>query len=703
MRRIRALTTVLCGLTLALCAAGAAQAATTRYVATPAHGGNDKSGANTCTVSTSPCATISQAVTKAASGDTIRIGPGQFPEAVSATSKALTLIGAGSGTLTAFNSATQTLIDATTTNKTGLTLGDHNYTLEGLRIAGGQHSDNYGAVEDDGGATPPNLTVSHCVLLQETLVQSGSVNADAVVVGAGPDGVNLSMVDSAVFGFAQAIGTASSTGSLSIGGSLIETPIGGTNAFSDSEAIFSKVKTTIADSSLVSSIGVVDAATSVSIFRTSIKASAVGVNVLDFNDAPALTLRDSIVTPGGGSLIYGVLVDAPLGTDTEVPSISLTFDSILARATPAATAVDVTRATVGTHVNTFNTILRSIDTSGGSGNDDIASGSQAINWNINYTDYTQTSGVGVPTAGSGTNFDVPPHFVDDTGTNLRLSSASTLFDKGDPAVVNPGETDITGAPRSLAHVCGAQPLPDIGAFEAPAPACPPPTASLTTPSNGATYTQGQSVTASYTCGAPPAPATLSACTGAVTNGAPVASGGKLDTSTPGTYTFTVTATSNDGSTATATATYSVKPAPPPTPSVGSIKASHKTFADGKKLATIAKKHKQPKPPPVGTTFSFKLNTAATLKLSFAEQLKGRKVKHKCVAQTKHNQHDHSCRLSKSAGTFTLSGHAGTDKVSFQGRVSKHKKLAPGTYVLTIAASNASGKSRGRTVTFTVVR
>jgi hypothetical protein len=705
MTRRRPLTIVLCALALALCGAGAAQAATTRYVATPAHGGNDKSGANTCTVSTSPCATIGQAVSKASSGDTIEIGPGQFPEAVSAPSKALTLIGAGSGTLTAFNSATQTLIDATTTNKVGVTLGDHNFKLEGLRIAGGQHTNNYAALAASGGATPPSLTISHCVLLQETLVPTGIVFSDAVILGDGSGGVNVSMLDSVVDGLTGAVDAAPKGGSLSIDGSLVETAIGGTKLFLDSDAVVSGVKTTIADSSVVGSIGIDDSgATSMSIFRTTIKASAAGVIVGDLNNGPALTLRDSVVTPGGASLIYGILVNAPLGTDTEVPSIYLTFDSILARATPLANAVDVSKAAVGTHVTTYNTILRAIDTSGGSGNDDIASGSQALNWSINYTDYTQTSGIGVPAAGSGTNFDVQPHFVDDTGPNLRLSSASTLFDTGDAAVVNPGETDITGAPRALSHTCGGPPLPDIGAFEAPAPgSCPPPTASLMTPSNGATYTQGQSVSAAYACGAPPAPATLSACAGAVTNGAPVASGGKLDTSTPGTYAFTVTATSNDGSTATATATYTVKPAPPPKPSVGSIKASHKTFADGNKLATIAKKHKKPKPPPVGTTFSFKLNTPATLKLTFAEQLKGRKVKHKCVAQTKHNQHDRSCKLSRSAGTLTLRGHAGTDKISFQGRVSKHKKLAPGTYVLTIAASNASGKSRGRTVTFTIVR
>jgi hypothetical protein len=213
---------------------------------------------------------------------------------------------------------------------------------------------------------------------------------------------------------------------------------------------------------------------------------------------------------------------------------------------------------------------------------------------------------------------------------------------------------------------------------------------LATPGNGATYTQGQSVTAAFTCGAPPAPATLSACTGTVANGA------KLDTSTPGTYTFTATATSSDGATATATATYTIKTAPP---TLGSIKVSHKSFKPGKKLATIAKKRKKP---PVGTTFSFKLNTSASLKLSFARSTPGRKAGRKCVAETKHNKHDHACKRSKSAGSITLAGHPGTDKVSFQGRLSKHKKLKPGSYTLTITATNTSGKSRSRSAKFTIV-
>jgi hypothetical protein len=179
----------------------------------------------------------------------------------------------------------------------------------------------------------------------------------------------------------------------------------------------------------------------------------------------------------------------------------------------------------------------------------------------------------------------------------------------------------------------------------------------------------------------------------------VPSGQKIDTSTLGTQTFTVTATSDDGSTGTATATYTVKPAPPPKPTVGAIKASHKTFRSGSKLASIAK-HKKKKPP-VGTMFSFTLNTAATLKLTFTQRVSGRKVKHRCVAQTKHNKHDRSCKLTTTAGTLTLTGHAGTDKISFQGRVSKRHKLAAGSYTLTIIATNSSGKSRSRSIKFTI--
>jgi hypothetical protein len=684
-------------LVCAAAGAGVAQAATTRYVATAANGGSNTN--NTCASSAAPCLTIGHAAAEAASGDAIHIGPGHFKESVSATTKALTLIGAGPGNATTYNPSTQTMIDASSTTGPAVTAGNHNVTLENLRLEGGAGGGPTiePAVLVGGGSSTPVADIGNCVLLQAA--PSNAVAALPAVSADGSGDVSIALVRSLVIGAVTGVADDSATGSLSIVGSSISVPTPQLPSLETPMAVSSRAPSTaITGSLLIGSIGFNDDGLHATILRTAVRASRTGVIEADHGDGPTLAIRDSVVAPDTGTMSIAVEVGPPPSHELMVPSINLTFASVLARFPGSAYALDVLQAGVGTHVTTMNTILRSIDSSGGSGNDDIITGSQALNWSLGYTDYQQASGPGVPPVGSGTNFDVAPHFVDDTGTNLRLAPSSTLFDKGNPAAVLSGETDIVGAPRALAHVCGVAPLPDVGAFEAAAPgSCPPPTAALTTPANGATYTQGQSVTASYTCGTPPAPATLSACTGTVANGS------KLDTSALGTFTFTVAATANDGATATATATYTVKPAPPPKPSVGSIKASHKTFADGNKLATIAKKHKQPKPPPIGTTFTFKLNTAATLKLSFAQQLKGRKVKRKCVAQTKHNQHDRSCKLSKSDGTITLNGRPGTDKISFQGRVSKHKKLGAGTYTLTITATNSSGKSRGRSVTFTIAK
>lgn len=143
---------------------------------------------------------------------------------------------------------------------------------------------------------------------------------------------------------------------------------------------------------------------------------------------------------------------------------------------------------------------------------------------------------------------------------------------------------------------------------------------------------------------------------------------------------------------------------PPLPSLGPIHVSHKTWRDGPKLASVASiAHKHKRKPPVGTTFTFTLNTAAAIKLTFTHRVGGRKLKHKCVAPTRHNRHDRACKRTVTADTLTLTGHAGTDKIHFQGRLSKHRRLAPGSYTLTITASNTSGRSDPRSIKFTIAR
>jgi WD40 repeat protein len=79
----------------------------------------------------------------------------------------------------------------------------------------------------------------------------------------------------------------------------------------------------------------------------------------------------------------------------------------------------------------------------------------------------------------------------------------------------------------------------------------PPQVTISTPTQGATYSLGQAVTARYSCSEGIDGTGLQSCAG------PVANGAALPTSAPGQHTFTVTATSADGQQTTKTTTYTV--------------------------------------------------------------------------------------------------------------------------------------------------
>ena len=79
----------------------------------------------------------------------------------------------------------------------------------------------------------------------------------------------------------------------------------------------------------------------------------------------------------------------------------------------------------------------------------------------------------------------------------------------------------------------------------------PPTISITSPVDGATFTLGQAVSASFTCLDAANGSGLASCSGTASSGTP------LDTATVGTRTLAVTATDNAGNTTTITRTYRV--------------------------------------------------------------------------------------------------------------------------------------------------
>jgi len=102
------------------------------------------------------------------------------------------------------------------------------------------------------------------------------------------------------------------------------------------------------------------------------------------------------------------------------------------------------------------------------------------------------------------------------------------------------------------------------------------------------------------------------------------------------------------------------------------------WRQGNRLATVSRAKT-----PIGTTFSFSLNEQATVTFSFTRRVRGRTV---------------------TAGKLTFTGHDGTNKVAFQGRVSPKKKLKPGRYTLVITAIDPAGASSApESLSFTIVQ
>ncbi len=118
--------------------------------------------------------------------------------------------------------------------------------------------------------------------------------------------------------------------------------------------------------------------------------------------------------------------------------------------------------------------------------------------------------------------------------------------------------------------------------------------------------------------------------------------------------------------------------PPHVLLVQNVRQSTTRWHLGNRLATVSRAKT-----PIGTTFSFSLNDQAAVTFSFTRRVRGRTV---------------------TAGRLTFTGHDGTNKVAFQGRVSPKKKLGPGRYTLVITATDPAGASSApKSLSFTIVQ
>lgn len=136
---------------------------------------------------------------------------------------------------------------------------------------------------------------------------------------------------------------------------------------------------------------------------------------------------------------------------------------------------------------------------------------------------------------------------------------------------------------------------------------------------------------------------------------------------------------------------------PEPPSIIAVHQSHSIWREGSALSHASAM----KTLPVGTIFSFSLNQSAAVTFEFSQSASGREVRKTCLAQTRKNNKDQSCTRTVIAGTLTFAAHSGENKVHFEGPISKHKKLEPGSYALLVTAAVSGNHSATRTLHFTI--
>lgn len=193
-------------------------------------------------------------------------------------------------------------------------------------------------------------------------------------------------------------------------------------------------------------------------------------------------------------------------------------------------------------------------------------------------------------------------------------------------------------------------------------------------------------------GGPPASFSTSAPQCLALGDSPAPVGATLANLAPGTlYYYRVVATNGAGTTSPAF-TQTFRTALPPPPVLSSASQTHKRWHDHGRGRTASK-----------TTFRFTLSEAASVQLAFTQKASGRKVKGRCVAQSRHNTHSRKCTRVVTVYTLVTGGQAGPNSVRYKGQRFHGHKLAPGSYTVVLTAVDSFGqRSASKRLSFTIV-
>ena len=188
---------------------------------------------------------------------------------------------------------------------------------------------------------------------------------------------------------------------------------------------------------------------------------------------------------------------------------------------------------------------------------------------------------------------------------------------------------------------------------------------------------------------------VDSCTGSV-----AARQCSISLSTVGSHTLTATFGGDgdiNGSTSVGE-THTVYPPAATLAHVFAARETNRTFRVSAKpqLPQISRKR-----PPFGTTFTYKLDTAATVRFDFTQPAMGRRVRGECVTKDNRNKNKPAC--TRMRGSLTFDGHTGVNTVRFKGWLSRTTKLTPGGYTLVITATTPGVGTTSQKLKFTIVR